>query len=107
MEEDISKSLKSALEDALTEDEAIENNWTFVLTENVSLTKNNGADMSDNYSEQGSDSGSSIVVIDSPVLPSCDLHPVLGTIYICCYASNNCCYYSTTFFQVTQSINSY
>ncbi|EFX70804.1 hypothetical protein DAPPUDRAFT_309293 [Daphnia pulex] len=78
MEEDISKSLKSALEDALTEDEAIENNWTFVLTENVSLTKNNGADMSDNYSEQGSDSGSSIVVIDSPVLPSCDLHPVLG-----------------------------
>ncbi len=106
MEEDISKSLKSALEDAITEDEAIENNWTFVLTENISLIKNNGADMSDNYSEQGSDSGSSIVVIDSPVLPSCDLHPVLGTYstYIL-YASN--CYYVQHFFQVTQSINSY
>jgi len=105
MEEDISKCVKSALEDAITEDEIIENNWTFVLTENISHTKNNGADMSDNYSEQGSDSGSSIVVIDSPVLPSCDLHPVLGTVNILCASSNLYC--STTFFQVTPSINSY
>jgi hypothetical protein len=82
MEEDISKCVKNALEDPISEDEVIENNWTFVLTEDISCAKNNGADISDNYSEQGSDSGSSIVVIDSPILPSCDLHPVLGRVYI-------------------------
>lgn len=89
MEEDISKCVINASEDAISEDEVIENNWTFVITAgDISCTKNNGADISDNYSEQGSDSGSSIVVIDSPVVPSYDLHPVLG-MYIGCFISFN------------------
>ena len=97
MEEDISKCVINASEDAISEDEVIENNWTFVITAgDISCTKNNGADISDNYSEQGSDSGSSIVVIDSPVVLSYDLHPVLG-MYIGCFISFNS---NFTFFRI-------
>lgn len=80
MEEDICKHIKNALEEENTEDD-VGNNWTFVLSEDVSHAKHDGTDASDNYSEQESDSGSSIVVIDSPILPACDTHPVLGKIF--------------------------
>ncbi|KZS06313.1 Uncharacterized protein APZ42_030254 [Daphnia magna] len=79
MEEDISKCIKNTLEEANSEDD-VENNWMFVLSEDVSCAKSDGTDTSDNHSEQGSDSGSSIVVIDSPSLPVCDTHPVSGHI---------------------------
>lgn len=77
MEEDISKCIKNTLEEANSEDD-VENNWMFVLSEDVSCAKSDGTDTSDNHSEQGSDSGSSIVVIDSPSLPVCDTHAVSG-----------------------------
>ncbi|KAI9550035.1 hypothetical protein GHT06_007626 [Daphnia sinensis] len=79
MEEDISKCIKNNLDEANSEDD-VENNWMFVLSEDVSCAKSDGTDTSDNHSEQGSDSGSSIVVIDSPILPTCDTHPVSGHI---------------------------
>ncbi|XP_059352434.1 uncharacterized protein LOC130703856 isoform X2 [Daphnia carinata] len=79
MEEDISKCFKNTLEEANSEDD-VENNWMFVLSEDVSCAKSDGTDTSDNHSEQGSDSGSSIVVIDSPILPVSDMHPVSADI---------------------------
>lgn len=81
MEEGISKYVKSGVVDGTSEEEG--ENWTFVRSEDISCTKTNNTnqheDSSDNYSEQGSDSGSSIVVIDSSsAVPVCDTQPVLG-----------------------------
>lgn len=80
MEEDISKyDEKLGVDVAVSEEEG--DNWTFVHSEDVSCATNSGAinqqeDSSDNNSEQGSDSGSSIVVIDSPSLPPSDNLPL-------------------------------
>lgn len=84
MEADISKyDEKCVIQNVVSEEEV--DNWTFVHNEDVlgtnkSHSTNQQEDSSDNYSEQGSDSGSSIVVIDSPILPSCDSHHVLGNV---------------------------
>ena len=90
MEEDICKDKNIAeivaADATISEDEG--DNWTFVHSEEISCNKiipstnNQQEDSSDNYSEQESDSGSSIVVIDSPSsVPNPDM-AALGNIVI-------------------------
>lgn len=84
MEEDISRYNLSGVNEVFPEEE---DNWTFVQSEEIAnekkkfLNVRQQEDTSDNLSEQGSDSGSSIVVIDSSSILLCDKSSGFGNLH--------------------------